>query len=240
MNFWRQVGDQSITHPILDRFLEGIDPFADDEVRRGKTPEISAEQQRLFWEMVIEEKITSRHLQDLMERKNPFRYKQYLEYAANWRERFKLQEFKDMQSLMTAVKKKGWEIERKAANILKRIPFNPSDNRGTVSLIHPTCDAMGMEGATLFEKIYPKAEQFRFKLCPPAIGIQLCLHKEMENHNTIHIGMEPVPGADGKPMVLQLRRNDHYLLIEAIRVDDGHGWWKHSELEWLFLEKVTS
>lgn len=248
MNFWRQVGDRSIRFENMEAFLDERDPFGvhlvtyyKDGPRTAKNRlndgPVSQEQIQRLWERVIEKKITSRHLQDFMERKNPFRHKLRFENGVR-RERLELQEFQDMSSLMDAVKKKGWEIDREAAYILKRIAYNPLDNRGKARLIRATCDDMGMDdGGTLFESIYPRAERFGLGLCLPTMALHLCLRKKVvvENHDTLHIGMKPLPGPNGKPMVLQLRRNDEYLLVEAM-VADENTWWKHSDLEWLFLE----
>ena len=76
MNFWRQVGDRSITYTMMDRFLAGIDPIDGSMLfpvfARPADPGVSAEQQQRFWEHVIAKKITSLHLQDMMERRDPF------------------------------------------------------------------------------------------------------------------------------------------------------------------------
>lgn len=85
MNFWRQISDGSITHTIMDRFLGGIDPFGGNMhfqvLRDGRwvNSEVSTEQHRQFWKQVMARKITSRHLQDLMEGRNPFPF--FVDYA---------------------------------------------------------------------------------------------------------------------------------------------------------------
>lgn len=247
MNFWRQVGDGSIKFWNMQAFLKETDPFKRGIITHFKDgPKgqrivlndgpVSQDQMIRFWEMVIDKKITSRHLQDLMEGKNPFRLKRHLDRPEFWRESFRLKMFPYLDNLIAAVEQKGWKIDPEAAYILEQIDYKPSDYKGMANLIRPTCEAMGMVGGTSFSPIYLRAEQFRFRLCSPVAGLQLCLHKEMHNHSTIFFGMKPIPGRDGKPRVLKLRRNDNYLLVEA-QVVDQNTWWRHSELAWLFVEK---
>lgn len=79
MNFWRQVGNRSITYTMMSRFLVGIDPFNGNihhqVLREGgvwANSEITPDQVEEFWVQVKNKKLTAQHLQDLMEGTDPF------------------------------------------------------------------------------------------------------------------------------------------------------------------------
>jgi hypothetical protein len=150
------------------------------------------------------------------------------------RDKFTLEKFKSVNELIKAIESKGWTISLEALFMLKHKLFTLSKKATRVNVVRPRGGALGFVAGVHMPLVAPRAEQFKLKPVAAEVAVQLCLHAKLDNHRSAFAVMEPIPGPKGKPMVFSLRRNDHYLLLEAVEADSSC---RHGDLEYILLDQ---
>ncbi len=134
----------------------------------------------------------------------------------------------------SALKDNGFHLCDWANDIMGKSAFTVSDQPISVDLVLVTVTELGFPKGTTRAKIYERALELGFKLCPPEVGPSLRLqYPDQPNGEWLLIGMEPIADADGGLGVFRVGHDDNGRWL-------GSGWdypdslWDGS-YRWLFV-----
>ncbi|MFA5967133.1 MAG: hypothetical protein WC805_01265 [Patescibacteria group bacterium] len=134
----------------------------------------------------------------------------------------------------SALKDKGFKIGDWANDIMGKPAFTVSDQPISVDLVLVTVAELGFPKGATRAKIYERALELGFQLCPPEVGPALRLqYPDQPNGEWLLIGMEPIADSDGDLHVFNVGRDDDYLWLYS-HYDNPYYFWPGS-CQWLFV-----
>ncbi len=149
---------------------------------------------------------------------------------------------KSAEQLISEMEAAGINISDYARSmLLNKAEFIPTKNPEDMTLIRLTVGDLGFKTSATTDQIFERAEQLGLELCPPDTGPAYrlaCRNQPLGEY--FRIGMKPITGSDGDPVVFGLVRRGGGLWLD----DDWTylvGSWDHPDYTFVFrLRKKLS
>lgn len=132
---------------------------------------------------------------------------------------------KTVKELEMALKSARHNVSDYAKDLLRNPSFTTLPEPQTISLVRSTVSAMGLSGNPTTDRIYERADELGWDLCPAEVGPHYRLaYTDQPLNEWLAIGMKQIPDSDGNPSVFRLGRRD-----------DGswlHSGWAYPRDQW--------
>jgi hypothetical protein len=131
-----------------------------------------------------------------------------------------------------ALKSQGVSIGTYADQILDKVTVAQVETE--VDLVRVTGKQLGFTRATRRDVIYERAKSLGLKLCSAEVGPAIRLdYKDQPKGEWFLIGMEPLLGADGRPLFYVARDSGGAVWLSSDWGGPGYEW--RPEDEWVFV-----
>ena len=146
----------------------------------------------------------------------------------------KLGVHENADSYRQALKKAGYEIGRRANDMMGHPNFKIVAKSVDVELVVVTVAELGFPDGATRKDIYEKALSLGFQLCPPEVGPSLRLqYPDQPNGEWLLIGMEPIADSGGALFVFYVEHDDYGRWLYGHYGYPGYVW--RGSSRWLFV-----